>query len=167
MTNDGDIFAGEIMALHLIKMAAGISSLQELVDRQDFVRRGQKDTLKSKGFTGQHLLHVTRFFPKRRDEILGKGGAEHGSLYWVFQKRVQARQVIVDFLEVRGEDGIMRCGIVLKGPLVMVRPQMRKAFQGWRYLPQDDTPVDMRAYSFDGGGVSEQMRRDLEELCLL
>ncbi|CAN0529320.1 unnamed protein product, partial [Scytosiphon promiscuus] len=65
------------MGLHLITMAAGITSLQELEQRQTFLRTNEKD-----------LIHVTRFFPKRADEILNDKLTPPGSLYWVCQKRI-------------------------------------------------------------------------------
>lgn len=163
------------MDLHLIKMAAGISSMQELMERQDYLRVQQLSYLsKAKQLKPgtDRLLHVTRFFPKRRDEILSKDmsaqdAAVCGSLYWVFQKRIQARQMIADFIEVSGDDGLVRCGILLEGPLVLVEHHVRKAFQGWRYLLADDAPPD-QAGGFDPAvKIPENMRRDLQELCLL
>ena len=52
------------------------------------------------------------------------------------------RQPILRLDEVRGHDGIMRCGIVLEPELVPVVPMPKRAFQGWRYLSVADAPGD-------------------------
>lgn len=153
------------MALHLIKMAAGIESLQALAERQAFLRE------RALAQTGRpELVHVTRFFPKRADEILAVGDVP-GSLYWVFQRAVQVRQKIGGFREVVDEAGVTRCAIVLSGPLVPVERQRRKAFQGWRYLTGEDAPDDLSRRS-----AAERARADaapaamqaaLKELCLI
>jgi len=155
------------MTLHLIKMAAGISTLQELEDRQTYLKTLNRPELKGHHLSSDQLVHITRFFPKRRDEITKDNVSNNGSLYWVFKKRIQARQTISDFIEVTGEDGLVRCGIVLQGPLVSVERQMRKAFQGWRYLPQDDVPNDLRGAQSLSADIPSTMRKDLEELCLI
>ena len=143
------------MTLHLIKMAAGIGSIEELETRQHQLR-----------CQSHELVHVTRFFPKRRDEILLPNG-KNGSLYWVFQGHVQARQEIADFSEVQGETGFVRCGIVLKGPLISVERLRHRAFQGWRYLDPTAAPRDLAERGETYGDMPDGMRRDLEELCLI
>lgn len=176
------------MGLHLIKMAAGITSLAELQARQDYLRSlpplsedeaapqngsaiaeaGKKKSKKQ----ARDLMHVTRYFPRRADEILKplealeEGGVE-GSLYWVFQKRIQARQKIAAFREVAGSGGETRCGIVLSGPLVPTVMSPKKAFQGWRYLTAEDAPDDLCSYFTMAEDIPPQMRQDLLELCLI
>ncbi|MBO6549759.1 MAG: DUF1489 domain-containing protein [Rhizobiales bacterium] len=155
------------MALHLIKMAAGISSLQELEERQTYLRTGGSERARLKKENLRELIHVTRFFPKRADEILNKDNSPPGSLYWVFQKRIQARQKIAEFREMPSEGGASKCGIVLEGPLVPVEMMPRKAFQGWRYLTKDDAPKDLNERAFEREKIPPQMHADLIELCLL
>ena len=152
------------MSLHLIKMAAGISSLEELEERQNFIRYGSGA---SKNKQPKELIHVTRFFPKRADEILLNNSSVPGSLYWVFQKRIQARQKIAEFREIKAEGGTIKCGIVLEGPLVHVQPLPKKAFQGWRYLSQEDTPPDIKQGTNITKNISPQMQAELRELCLI
>nr|WP_272490691.1 DUF1489 domain-containing protein [Mesobacterium pallidum] len=84
--------------------------------------------------------HVTRMFPKRRDEILNGG-----SIYWVIKGFIQCRQRILGLDEVTGEDGIARCAIVLNPELHRTTPAPRRPFQGWRYLAPGDAPADMGA----------------------
>ncbi len=155
------------MTLHLIKMAAGITSLQELEERQNYLRTGGGDVSRLKKEHLRELIHVTRFFPKRADEILNKDNNPPGSLYWVFQKRIQARQKIAEFREMPSEGGATKCGIVLEGPLVTVEMMPKKAFQGWRYLTEDDAPKDLNERALGREKIPPQMHADLIELCLL
>ena len=48
-------------------------------------------------------------------------------MYWIIKGVMQARQRILEFEEVRHEDGIRRCGIVLAPELVPVAPPGRCA----------------------------------------
>src|SRR5438552_446555 len=106
------------MALHIVKLCVGVNELKELVHWVRECRKG-RDTLD----------HVTRMFPKRREEIL-----PGGSLYWVIRGMILCRQPIAGLEPVKGEDGIERCRIVFRPKIVAVQPVPRRAFQGWRYL---------------------------------
>ena len=77
-------------------------------------------------------------FPKRVDEVLSGG-----SLFWVIKGVIQARQTLLDFQEVRGEDGILRCAFVLDLAVIRTEPAPRRAFQGWRYLDPAESPRDL------------------------
>ena len=97
--------------------------------------------------TGQDLVHVTRQTPRR------EGVGPQSSLYWVIGEFIRARQRILGLREVRGADGILRCGIELDPGLVATEPVPRRPFQGWRYLPESDAPreLDPNAPKLDGG----------------
>ena len=138
------------MALNLIKLCVGVSEIQEM---RSWVKiaRGQ----------GEALDHVTRMFPKRKDEIL-----PNGSLYWVIRSMILCRQPIEDLEPVIGADGIHRCRIVFKPKIILVRPTPRRPFQGWRYLTAEDAPPDM-AKGAKVEDMSDAMRRDLGALGLL
>jgi hypothetical protein len=82
--------------------------------------------------------HITRMWPKREAEILNGG-----SLFWVFKGVILARQVITDLQERRGEDGILRCALVLNPEIIRTEAAPRRPFQGWRYLPVEDAPRDL------------------------
>jgi hypothetical protein len=138
------------MTLHLIKLCVGATSLEDL---KDWVKTCKRD----QGYQD----HVTRMFPRRKDEIL-----PDGSLYWVIKGMVMARQPIADLEQVRGSDGIERCRIVFKPRVIAVRPVPRRAFQGWRYLVASDAPPDL-ADRQQADGMSEAMQRDLAVLGLL
>ena len=91
-----------------------------------------------------------------------------GSLYWVIKGALQVRQKLIGFGEGKKEDGSPCCLLLLDPALVAVRPQPRRAFQGWRYLAASDAPADLRANG-DGAlsGLPERMRRELAELGLI
>ena len=82
--------------------------------------------------------HITRMWPKRSAELLNGG-----SLYWVFKGVILARQRVLDLEERRGEDGILRCALVLDREVVRTEGAPRRAFQGWRYLAPADAPRDL------------------------
>ena len=108
--------------LHISKVAVGCASLDALKRRQA-----------ARAANGVVPV-VTRFRPKRADELVG------GSIFWILQHRITARQTILGFEE-RAED--RRTIIKLDADLVPVRPQPKRAHQGWRYLPPQDAPADL------------------------
>jgi hypothetical protein len=87
--------------------------------------------------------HVTRMWPRRADEIL-----RGGSLYWVIQGYIAARQAVEGFDEVVAEDGLRRCAIVLSPTIVRVAARPRGPFQGWRYFAENDAPPDISPAGF-------------------
>ncbi len=113
--------------LHISKVAVGCASL-------DALRKRQQGRL-----TDGIVPIVTRFRPKRADELIG------GSIYWIVKHRITARQIILGFGE--GED--RRTVIRLDPNLVPVRAHPKRAHQGWRYLPAADAPQDFNG-SEDG-----------------
>jgi len=138
------------MALNLVKLCVGVSEIEELDSWIRDCRKG-RDTLD----------HVTRMFPKRHGEIV-----PGGSLYWVIRGMILCRQPIAALEAVTGADGINRCRIVFKPQIIPVRPQPRRAFQGWRYLDAADAPPDLPKAAAVSG-LSAKMRRELAELGLL
>ena len=130
--------------LHILKLCVGAVSIDDLATWQ----AGRVAERRAAGLDARPR-HVTRMWPKRADEILGGG-----SLYWVIQGWITVRQAIEDFAEVRGEDGIRRCAIVLSPELVTVSPRPRAAFQGWRYMAAGDAPPDARTLA--NGGFAEE-----------
>ena len=146
------------MALHLIKLCVGCTSIEDL-------RNWQTEKLAAARLDGRkaRLWHRTRMFPKRRDEIL-----DGGSLFWVIKALVQVRQPILDLSPFTGEDGISRCDIVLAPELFAVRPASRRAFQGWRYLAAGDAPADLKGRAGgDMAAMPEKMRAELLALGLI
>ena len=131
--------------LSISKVAVGCASLDALAARQALRASGGEVPL------------VTRFMPKRADELVG------GSVYWILKHRIQARQTILGFVE-REED--RKTVIRLSRELVAVRPVPRRAHQGWRYLPPGDCPTDLRSGEA-GIELPAKLLADLSALFLL
>ena len=111
------------------KLSVGSESLETLQAFQE-MRRSARKARGEPAFS----RHVTRMWPKRADEILESGG----SMYWIIEGVMQARQQSLEFEEGCHEDGIRRCGIVLAPELIPVAPRQLRPFQGWRYFDQSD-----------------------------
>jgi hypothetical protein len=147
------------MTLHLRKLSVGIDSIDNLAAIQAMRRSQRKER-------GEPAIsrHVTRMWPKRADELL----ANRGSMFWVIKGVMQARQVILDFEEVYGEDGIRRCGILLAPELIPVVPRATRPFQGWRYLDAKDAPEDLHELSGEiDPAMPASMLAELKELGLV
>ncbi|HEX8124840.1 MAG TPA: DUF1489 family protein [Allosphingosinicella sp.] len=110
------------MPLNISKVAVGCASLDSLQARQRL------------RLSGGIVPVVTRFRPKRADELIG------GSLYWIVKHRITVRQTILGFAD-REED--RRTIIRLDPVLVAVRALPKRAHQGWRYLESADAPLDL------------------------
>jgi hypothetical protein len=108
--------------LNISKVAVGCASLEALERRQ----RSRQ--------IGGIVPVVTRFRPKRADELVG------GSIFWIVRHRIAARQTILGFAD-REED--RRTIIRLDPELVPVRALPRRAHQGWRYVAAADAPQDL------------------------
>ena len=120
------------MALNLIKLCVGISSVEELEAYR--ATRGRY-------FADQTLelhVHRTRMMPRRGAEIVGKG-----SLYWVIKGKIQCRQSIFALEANTDSEGKSCCDIQMLPEIVRTVPQPKRPFQGWRYLPQKDAPADL------------------------
>ena len=108
------------MTLNLVKLCVGVSELSQMEQWLEDVKHGRET-----------LDHVTRMFPRRKDEIL-----PGGSLYWVIRGMILCRQPIADLEPVTGADGIERCRIVFKPKIIPVRPvPQRNSRFCWRYRP--------------------------------
>lgn len=146
------------MALNIVKLCVGAASIEDLAEWQRGLFKAQKARREK-----PRIFHTTLQTPKRQAELEG------GSLYWVIKGIIQVRQRLIGFDEGQKEDGSPCCLILLDEALVPVRPVPRRAFQGWRYLSEDDAPEDL------GGGrrgddvakMPSDMRRRLTELGLL
>ena len=108
------------MPLHLTKVAYGATSLDDM--NAWFAGRGDE------------ALLTTRYLPKRAAELV-----DGGSLFWIFKHQLVARSPILRFAEAE----IGKTHIVIGTGLIAVRPQPRRAHQGWRYLDGNDAPRDL------------------------
>ncbi len=142
------------MTLHLIKLCAGASGVDELRARID------RSVARNRKTRGQAVhTHETRMFPRRRDELLNGG-----SIYWVIKGVVLTRQAIIDIEAFCDESGVDRCAILLDPTLTPTEAQPRRAFQGWRYLEAADAPRDLRSGE---ASAPPALRAKLAELGLL
>lgn len=139
---------------HLIKLSVGPRDVDQLRAAQ--ARRLENDP---------PLRHQTRMFPKRAAEILSFGG----SIYWVVGGFVQVRQRLLDIREEKWDDGTACAGLILDPELVPVEARPQKPFQGWRYLPPEAAPADVRPGAEARGldALPARLRRDLRDLGLL
>lgn len=131
--------------LHLTKVAVGCPDLETLL-------RLQAERW------GDAPCSLTRFMPKRADELIG------GSLFWIIKHRLVARQPIVSLALVMTEWG-EKCRIGYGGPPVPVAAVPRRAHQGWRYMEAADAPPDEAAATGDALPVG--MVRELQGLWLM
>ena len=116
------------MTLHMVKLCVGAQDIGDL-------ERWQKRLMQSL----KHPIHQTRMVPKRRDELL-----DGGSIYWVIKGVVQVRQKFLDVRLIEDRNGRNACELVFDPELVLVEPLAKRAFQGWRYLPPNEAPRDIK-----------------------
>lgn len=130
------------MPLHLTKVAFGAQSLEDM--RGWFAGTGTEARL------------TTRYLPKRHEELVG------GSLYWILKHHLVARSAILRFEEAEGG----KTNIVVSAQLVEVRPQPRRAHQGWRYLDDADAPPDLGGDNDDSDTLPLALASELARLGL-
>ena len=133
------------MALHLTKVAFGISDLAALQQRWE-ERAGPVFEL------------TTRYLPKRHVEVAGEG-----SMFWIVRHRLVARSPILGFGEAEGG----RVAIRLDPRLVLVEPRPRRAHQGWRYLETGDAPVDLGGDAVFSDAMPAWLVGELSALALI
>ncbi|MFT4162205.1 DUF1489 family protein [Shinella zoogloeoides] len=145
------------MALHLIKLCVGADSIEDL---REWV--SERSLIAMAAGMEPHSSHITRMIPKRDRELL-----DGGSLYWVIKGQVQARQQLLDIKTFTDSNGISRCELVLGPEVIETALQPRRAFQGWRYLTEEDAPRDLTNMGEGTADLPMELRRELAELGLL
>lgn len=141
--------------LHLIKLAVGVKDIDELRAFQAMRLRDHPP-----------LRHRTRNAPRRRDELL-----DGGSMYWVINGSLLARQRITGITDDHRDDNTPCTAILLDPEVVPLVGRVTRPFQGWRYLDPDEAPRDLPG---PGPGsvagldmLPAAMRQELRALCLL
>ena len=139
--------------LHIAKLAVGVSDVEHL-------RRIQAARLAD----GAELRHLTRNFPRRRDEVI-----DGGSIYWVIAGVMLVRQRLRDIVAAAWDDGTRCAALVLDPELVPLAGRAVRPFQGWRYLEPAAAPPDAvdAAAARGADGLPPALRRDLQSLGLL
>ncbi len=138
-------------ALHLLKLSVGTESVDDL-------RRWQGRRRASSG----RVFHRTRMMPRRAVELL-----HGGSIYWVIKGLIQARQRLTAIEPQVDEDGRRFTLLILDPNLVQTLVTPHRAFQGWRYLPAADAPMDLGEASADAPDMPPEMVAELRTLGLL
>lgn len=139
--------------IHLIKLSVGSDSVDTMAAWQASPQARK---------IGGNPAHVTRMWPKRGPEILNGG-----SIYWVIQGHIQARQTIIDLHEMVGDDGVRRCAIVLDPVIIRTAVSPRRPFQGWRYLSPEDAPPDLAAQAAGDDALPPDLSATLAEIGVL
>jgi len=139
------------MALHLLKMAVGVSDV-------DNMRALQRARRRERGMA----CFLTRNMPRRREEVL-----DGGSIYWVIKGQVRVRQRILAFHPMVAQDGERRCAVEYDTKLVPTLWQPRRPFQGWRYLFAVDAPPDRPSGLAEDEDMPAAMAQELRALGLL
>lgn len=143
------------MTLNLVKMAVGIDDVDHLARvqqrrRVEAARAGRED----------RLWHVTRNTPRRASELL-----DGGSIYWVVRGRIRVRQRLLAIETDIDDEGRNFCRLVLDPVLIETEPRPHRAFQGWRYLPDAESPADRGPDA--GGELPTGLAEELRDLGLL
>ena len=134
------------MPLGMTKVAYGAQTLEDI--HAWFAVGGRR------GDGGEARL-TTRYLPRRHAEMIG------GSLFWILKHQLVARSEILGFEEAEGG----RTAIVISTRLVEVRPEPRRAHQGWRYLEEAGAPTDL-AESEEGDILPGRLAHELAKLGL-
>jgi len=145
------------MPLNILKLCVGSDSVEDL---EEWV----ESRLEERRRNGEPVeyWHTTRMVPTRGAEIV-----DGGSLYWVIKGNVQCRQLITEIRPFTDANGIGRCRLVLDRTIVRTEWQPRRAFQGWRYLKQEDAPSDLDKGRAAFAEMPPKLRAELAELGLL
>ena len=146
-----------VMSVNLLKTAAGLQEVDQLIARQE------SNKFKDKGTHATYAY--TRYVPKRGSEIIESGG----SIYWILKNRIQVRQKILGFETVKEEDGKDWCKIVVEPRLYRTMSVQKRAIQGWRYLEGTAIPKDRGVYASgaEEGEPPAEMAEELRKLGLL
>lgn len=138
--------------IHLLKLAVGVRDVGHLAEIQR--RRALADP---------PLRHQTRSVPRRADEL-----TDGGSIYWVIGGAILVRQRVLDVIEDRWDDDTHCAGLVLDPHLVRVAARPMRAFQGWRYLTEEDAPMDITtSEAARADELPAELQRSLRALALL
>jgi hypothetical protein len=139
--------------VNLIKLSVGTENVEDLAAWHATKRAQAPDG---------RPRHVTRMWPKREAEILNGG-----SIYWVIKGVIQCRQQIARLDEYIGSDGIRRCAIVMEPPLIRTQASLKRPFQGWRYLPVGDAPLDLPEGRAEEEALPVELNQALAEIGVL
>ncbi|RLP23411.1 DUF1489 family protein [Mesorhizobium sp. YM1C-6-2] len=145
------------MSLNILKLCVGCESVEDL---EEWIAEKLEQRRRA-GEPVEHW-HTTRMVPTRAAEI-----TDGGSLYWVIKGSVQCRQRLLEVRPFVDDEGISRCRLMLDPVVVRTEWQPRRAFQGWRYLKQNEAPADLGKGRKGIAEMPPKLRQELAELGLL
>lgn len=133
------------MVVHIVKLAVGIEEVAQLVQKQR--ARMKRDNV---------LVHATRNTPVRSNEIL-----DGGSIFWIIKKFIRVRQRIISIETGVNSKGRRSCSFVLDAKLFKTELREFRAFQGWRYLKDEEVPPDLDKVEMCGE-INEELPLDMQ-----
>jgi hypothetical protein len=142
--------------IHLKKVAAGISSLAEL---KEVHQERAKLIFEQEG--RRMSFSYTRTRPVRWEELI-----DGGSIYWVLQKEIVARQSLFGFDSWVRNDGTACWRINISPEVTDLVPKSHNYFQGWRYMKPVDCPEDLKRPD-DSAQMPAEMAIELKKLGLI
>lgn len=147
------------MHVNFLRTGVGVDSLHHLHDIQSTYRHIIDND-------GNPCAFIeTRNTPLRSNDLLNGG-----SLYWIIKQQICARQTIVDIQTLRDENNKKFCRIILDKNIIMTSPVAHRHIQGWRYLPHEKSPADLRAFDpneMDNDDIPPALAAELAEAGLL
>jgi len=142
---------------HLLRTGVGVESIAHLHEIQSS-RRKMHDM--------PEAFLTTRYTPKRANDLLNGG-----SVYWIINRQICARQQVTDIQTLHDDNGKPFCMIYLDPEIIMTSPIAHRHIQGWRYLPPEKAPQDLSTFdpmaADDLDDIDPQMEKDLREIGLL
>lgn len=142
------------MSLHIVKVAAGISSLESL-------KRVMAQYSYNDPDLGPIMPMSSRNRPQRTEVLDG------GSVYWIIKGKIVARAAIIAVRDEERLDGRKGCQICVEPTVIPTVPYLKRGFQGWRYLKPEDAPADQITGDSDAGIGSADLAAELQEMGLL
>jgi len=131
------------------KLCVGVKTVEQLkqIQQQIFEKLG-------------YGCAYTTMRPTKIDVLI-----EKGSLYWIIKGKISARQKILGFEQYIDSEDKKRTLIKLDKNVIETEKHSHHAFQGWRYLVDNDIPkdIDKRKYA----NIDSDKLEKLSELGIL
>ena len=141
---------------HFLRTGVGVESVHHLYEIQQTYRRMED---------GSGAFLTTRRTPTRANDILNGG-----SVYWIINRQISARQEVIDIQTLTDDTGQNFCLILMNPQIILTSPVAHRHIQGWRYLPPEKAPAYLRPFDpneADIDDIDPQMAAELAEIGLL
>ena len=144
--------------LHFLRTGVGVDSIHHLHEIQSTYRKMNIGP-------DRYAFLTTRRTPTRANELINGGSG-----YWIINRQISARQEINDIQTLEDDEGNKFCRILMHPDIILTSPIPHRHIQGWRYLPQEKAPADLRTFDPTDkkeSDIDPQMAGELKELGLL